>query len=172
MSEPLESPPSAPPPLPEGRFSGRTVFVGLLRQAFAAAAEEGWNRIVLCDPDFADWPLGEREVVASLNAWASRGRTIHLFARDYNVVRQMHPRFVLWRTTWSHLVEAQACASATADVLPSVFWSPAWTLQRLDPVRCTIVASRAPERRVALQEQLQQWSLKGTPAFPASTLGL
>lgn len=172
MSEPLESPPSAPPPLPEGRLSGRTVFVGLLRQAFAAAAEEGWTRIVLCDPDFADWPLGEREVVASLNAWASRGRTIHLFARDYNVVRQMHPRFVQWRTTWSHLVEAQACAGATADELPSVFWSPAWTLQRLDPVRCTIVASRAPERRVALQEQLQQWSLKGTPAFPASTLGL
>ena len=172
MSEPLESPPGEPSPLPEGRLSGRKVFIDLLRQAFAAAAQQGWTRIVLCDPDFADWPLGERDVAASLNAWASRGRTIHLIARDYAVLRQMHPRFVQWRTTWSHLVEAQACASASVDELPSVFWSPAWTLQRLDPVRCTLVASRSPERRVALQEQLQQWSLKGTPAFPASMLGL
>lgn len=172
MSEPMEPSSSTPPPLPEGRLSGRTVFVGLLRQAFAAAAQAGWSRIVLCDPDFADWPLGEREVVASLNAWSSRGRTIHLLARDYGVLRQLHPRFVQWRTTWSHLVEAQACAGASVDELPSVFWSSAWTLQRLDTVRCSMVASRSPERRVALQEQLQQWSLKGTPAFPASTLGL
>lgn len=172
MSEPLSPPPSVPPSLPEGRLSGRTVFGDLLRQAFAAAAREGWPRIVLCDPDFADWPLGEREVVASLNAWSARGRALHLLARDYGLLRQTHPRFVQWRTTWSHLVEAQACASASVDELPSVFWSPSWTLQRLDPVRCTLVASRAPERRVALQEQLQQWSMKATPAFPASTLGL
>ena len=172
MSEPVETPSNAPPVLPEGRLSGRAVFVGLLRQAFAAAGREGWTRIMLCDADFADWPLGEREVIASLNAWASRGRTIHLLARDYGVLRQMHPRFVQWRTTWSHLVEAQACASASVDELPSVFWSQAWTLQRLDPVRCTMVASRAAERRVILQEQWQQWSLKATPAFPASTLGL
>ena len=88
MSEPLESPPSAPPPLPEGRLSGRTVFVGLLRQAFAAAAEEGWTRIVLCDPDFADWPLGEREVVAALRkagipgaSGVLHGRTVPLIGR-------------------------------------------------------------------------------------------
>ncbi|MDR7093904.1 hypothetical protein [Hydrogenophaga laconesensis] len=172
MSEPVETPPNASPVLPEGRLSGRTVFVGLLRQAFAAAASEGWDRILLCDPDFADWPLGEREVIASLNAWASRGRTIHFLARDYRVLRQTHPRLVQWRTTWSHLVEALACASASVDELPSMFWSPAWTLQRLDPVRCTMVASRAAERRVTMQEQWQQWSLKATPAFPASTLGL
>lgn len=175
MSEPLSPLPtssSEPPALLEGRLSGRTVFVDLLRQAFAAAAREGWPRIVLCDPDFADWPLGEREVVASLNAWAARGRTIQLLARDYGVLRQAHPRFVQWRTTWSHLLEAHACREASADELPSVLWSPSWTLQRLDPVRCTLVASRAPERRVALQEQLQQWSMKSTPAFPASTLGL
>jgi len=172
MSEPLKPPSGTPLPLPQGRLSGRTVFLEVLRQAFAAAAQESWARIELCDPDFADWPLGEREVVASLNAWASRGRTIHLLARDFSLLRQMHPRFVQWRTTWSHVVEARACASASVDDLPSVFWSPAWTLQRLDPVRCTLVASRDPERRVALQEQLQQWTLKSTPAFPASTLGL
>ena len=116
--------------------------------------------------------MGEREVVASLNAWARRGRSLQLLARDYSLLRLQHPRFVQWRTTWSHLVEAQGCASASADELPSVLWSPGWTLQRLDTVRCTMVVSRDAERRVALQEQLHQWWLKGSSAFPASTLGL
>ena len=169
MTEPLDAPMAA---LPEGRLSGRLAFTDLIRQAFATAAHEGWPRMFLCDADFADWPLGERDVVASLNAWSMRGRSLHLLARDYSVLRQMHPRFVQWRTTWSHLVEAQACASASMGELPSVLWSPVWTLQRLDPLRCTMVVSRSAERRVALQEELQQWSLKSTPAFPASTLGL
>lgn len=169
MTEPLDAPQAA---LPEGRLSGRAAFTDLIRQALATAAREGWPRMVLCDADFADWPLGERDVVASLNAWSQRGRSLHLLACDYSALRQLHPRFVQWRVMWAHLVEAQACASASAGELPSVLWSPGWTLQRLDPVRCTMVVSRDAERRVALQEQLQQWSLKGTPAFPASTLGL
>ena len=160
------------PPLPEGPLSGRQLFADLVRHAFATAAQEGWQRIVLCDTDFADWPLGEREVVASLNAWSTRGRSLHLLAREYGVLRQMHPRFVQWRVTWSHLVEAQSCANASTDDLPSVLWSPAWTLQRLDTRRSTLVASRSAERRVALQEQIQQWWHKSTPSFPASTLGL
>lgn len=169
MTEPLDAPMAA---LPEGRLSGRVAFSDLIRQAFATAVQEGWPRMVLCDADFADWPLGERDVVASLHAWSQQGRSLHMLARDYSTLRQMHPRFVQWRITWAHLVEAQACASASAGELPSVLWSPTWTLQRLDPLRCTMVVSRSPERRVALQEQLQQWSHKGTPAFPASTLGL
>ncbi len=175
MTDPLTTPDMPEPvssTLPEGRLSGRKLFVDLVRQALTTAAQEGWSRILLCDTDFADWPLGDREVVAALNAWSARGRSLHLLARDYGVLRQTHPRFVQWRITWSHLVEAQACASASADELPSVLWSPGWTLQRLDAVRCTMVASRSAERRVALQEQLQQWWLKSTPAFPASTLGL
>jgi hypothetical protein len=163
---------SEPMTLPEGRLVGRVAFTDLVRQGLATAAQEGWPRILLCDADFADWPLGERDVVGSLHAWSMRGRSLHLLARDYSVLRQMHPRFVHWRTTWSHLVEAHACASASVGEFPSVLWSPGWTLQRLDPLRSTMVASRDAERRVALQEQLQQWWLKGTPAFPASTLGL
>lgn len=169
MTEPLDTSMEG---LPEGRLVGRVAFADVIRRAFAKAAEEGWPRMVLCDVDFADWPLGEREVVASLNAWARRGRSLQLLARDYGLLRQMHPRFVQWRTTWAHLVEAQACASAPVGELPSVLWSPAWTLQRLDPLRCTMVVSRSAEQRVALQEQLQPWWLKSTPAFPASTLGL
>ncbi len=166
------NPPAGRPVLPEGRLEGHALFVDLVRQALATAAAEGWTRIVLCDVDFADWPLGEREVVASLHDWSARGRTLQLIARDYRDLRERHPRFVQWRVTWSHLVEAHVCAHAAQGDLPSVLWSPGWTMERLDPARGTLVASQDAARRVALREQLTQWWAKGTPAFPASPLGL
>lgn len=160
------------PALPQGRLVGHAQFVDVLRQAFATAALEGWPRIVLCDADFHDWPLGEREVVESLHAWSGRGRSLQLIARNFQVLRERHPRFVQWRVTWSHLVEAKACASASDGELPSALWSPGWTMERLDASRGTIVASHDAARRVSLGEQLNQWWMKGAPAFPASTLGL
>lgn len=172
-TEPTSSGSPAPrAALPEGRLEGRGLFADLVRQAFAAAAQEGWPRMLLCDADFADWPLGEREVVESLHAWSARGRTMQLLARDFTPLRERHPRFVQWRVTWSHLVEAHACVHAPAADLPSVLWSPAWSLHRIDPLHGTMVASRRADQRVALQEALQGWWQKGSPAFPASTLGL
>ena len=67
-------PPDPAAPLPEGRFSGREAFQQLVRDAFASAAREGWAEIILSDAYFHDWPLGERAVIESLNAWARRGR--------------------------------------------------------------------------------------------------
>jgi hypothetical protein len=160
------------PALPQGRLEGHVLFVDLVRQALATAAAEGWSRIVLCDVNFADWPLGERDVVASLHAWSARGRTLQLIARDFRDLRERHPRFVQWRVTWSHLVEAHACSSAADGDLPSALWSPGWTMERIDPSRGTLLASHDAARRVALREQLNQWWPKGAPAFPASTLGL
>jgi hypothetical protein len=167
-----ETPSPDLPALPEGRLEGHALFTDLVRQALATAAVEGWSHIVLCDADFADWPLGEREVVASLHAWSARGRTLHLMARDFRDLRERHPRFVQWRVTWSHLIEAHACPHAVQGDLPSALWSPGWTMERLDPARGTLVASHDAARRVALREQLNLWWQKGTPAFPASTLGL
>ena len=63
-----------PSELPEGAFDGRQAFISHLRTAFAAAAEQGWKDIVLSDADFLDWPLGEREVIDALQAWAASGR--------------------------------------------------------------------------------------------------
>ncbi|MDG5975703.1 hypothetical protein H010_10596 [Hydrogenophaga taeniospiralis CCUG 15921] len=165
---------SAPLPqtLPVGRLEGREAFAGLVRQALACAAHEGWPRLVLSDPDFADWPLGERAVVESLQAWAGHGRHIQFMARDFAPLRQLHPRLVQWRTTWSHLVEAHACTGATGADLPSAIWSPGWTLERLDVLRCTLVASNDAERRVALRERLDACWHKGSPSFAATTLGL
>ena len=161
-----------PARLPQGRFEGRTAFAQLVRDALAAAAREGWRELILSDPDFGDWPLGERAVAESLQAWSAAGRTCTLLARRYDEARRRHARFVTWRQAWSHIVEARACPSADELELPSAIWSPAWAMLRLDPVRSTGLCGRDPERRLALRETLDEWLQRSTPSFPATTLGL
>ena len=160
------------PPLPTGRMEGRGVFADLVRQALAVAAQEGWPQLVLSDADFLDWPLGERAVVESLQAWARQGREIRFLARDFAPLRLAHPRLVAWRTTWSHRVQAQAMPSASGSELPSAIWSADWMLERLDPVRYNLVASTDARRRTGLRERLDACWHKGSPSFAATTLGL
>jgi hypothetical protein len=158
--------------LPSGRFAGRIAFQQMVRDAFACAAREGWREIIISDADFADWPLGERAVVQSLQEWSATGRRCTLLARRYDEVVRRHARFVTWRQTWTHIIEARACASADPLELPSALWSPGWVMQRVDPERCNGVAGNEAERRVLLRETLHEWLAKSAPAFPSSTLGL
>ena len=164
--------PSPVAALPEGRFAGRHDFAGLVRLALQVASQQGWSSLLLSDPDFADWPLGEREVIESLNAWAGRGRRLRLLARDFSPVLLQHPRFVQWRVTWSHLIEAQQWPAATPTDLPSAIWSPSWMMERLDLPRCAGVSGVDAARRTALLERLESAWHHGGPGFPATTLGL
>lgn len=161
-----------PPEALQGRFEGREALAEHLRWALAEAARLGWPEMVWCDATFEDWPLGERAVAESLQAWSRGGRRLLLLACHYDEVHRRHARFVQWRRTWDHLIEARACRRADPGDLPSAFWSPAWVMQRLDLQRSTGVCSVQPERRVQLRETLDTWWRRGSPAFPASVLGL
>ena len=101
------------PDLPAGPFIGRESFRQLLRQSFAAAAERGWRELLISDPDFTDWPLGEPAVAESLHEWAQKttGRCIVL-ARSYEAVPRLHALFVRWRSQWQHKIE---CFEYPAD---------------------------------------------------------
>lgn len=90
-------------------IEGRQAFDRALRQAFELAAQQGCKAWWWADADFADWPLGERATVAALNEWAGSGRRLYLLARDFERVPAHQPRFVTWRRTWDHLIEARAC---------------------------------------------------------------
>jgi hypothetical protein len=158
--------------LPSGRFEGRAAFQQLVRDALACAAREGWRELVLTDADFADWPLGERAVVESLQSWAASGRRCTLLARRWDEVVRRHPRFVSWRVKWAHIIDARGCRAADPLELPSAIWSPGWVLQRLDIERCNGYAGSEPERRLLLREDLQEWLRQSAPSFPANTLGL
>lgn len=158
--------------LPQGRFSGPVEFAQLVRLAFAAAAEQGWQNIILCDSTFEDWPLGERAVTQSLNDWAKSGRKLTMLAKSYQEITRRHARFVTWRRTWSHIVECRASAAVTAQDMPSALWSPGWVFQRMDTVRSTGFSGCEPARRIALKEQLATCLRLSAPAFAATTLGL
>lgn len=156
----------------EGRFGGRAEFTDLIRHAFAAAAVAGWREIILCDPSFEDWPLGERVVAQALHDWSKTGRKLTMLANSYDEVLRRHARFASWRRTWAHIAECRASVAAAVDDLPSALWAPGWSLERLDRAHCGGVAGPEVVRRVALKERLNEQLLKSLPAFPASTLGL
>jgi hypothetical protein len=159
-------------PLPEGKFSGREAFQQLVRDALQRAAHEGWREIILVDAGFEEWPLGERAVAQSLQDWSKSGRRCTLLARSYDDVLRRHARFVTWRKTWSHIIEARACHSADPLGFPSAIWSPGWVMERRDLERSIGYCGSEPERRVALRESLNEWLGKSSPGFAAVTLGL
>ncbi len=158
--------------MPSGKFSGREAFQQLVRDALQRAADEGWREIILADANFEDWPLSERAVAQSLQDWSQTGRKCTLLARSYDDVNRRHARFVTWRKTWSHIIEARACASADALDFPSAIWSPAWVMERRDLERSVGYSGSEPDRRVALRESLNEWLGRSSPGFAAVTLGL
>nr|WP_236589374.1 hypothetical protein [Ramlibacter aurantiacus] len=158
--------------MPEERFDGRLRFQQLVREALAQAAEQGWHELILCDPDFGDWPLNERSVAQSLQCWARRGGRITLLAQSWDRVPREHPRFVSWRRTWADRIEARACRQADGSEFPSAIWSGHWMLERHDRSRGRGVASHGAGPRHLLHERLQEWLRQSTSAFAATTLGL
>lgn len=173
MTDATHPTPAAADELPEGRFAGREAFRQQVRDALSCAAREGWPELILSDPDFHDWPLGERAVAESLQAWARAGRQCTVLAADFGAVQRQHARFVQWRVTWSHIIHCRRAACTRPVEVPSALWSPQWVMQRLDVERCVGVSGREVDRRVLLRESIDGWLLrKSSPGFPASTLGL
>lgn len=160
------------PPLPEGRFVGPTAFADIIRNALAQADQEGWMEMVWSDASFEDWPLYEKAVVESLNAWAGRGRKLTLLAHRFDAIQRMHHRFVAWRIRWDHVLECRVCKGVEASDFPSALWTPTWAARRLDLVRSTGVASSEPRMRLLLREELDERKRQSVPGFAASTLGL
>jgi hypothetical protein len=158
--------------LPTGRFASREAFVLTVRDALACAAREGWNEIILSDATFADWPLRERAVQESLNAWSRSGRHFVMLATRFDDIQRYQARFVSWRQTWGHLIDCHQCRSADPLDFPSAIWGPHWMMQRLDTERSVFVCDTQAGRRVALRQVLDEWIRNSSPGFPASTLGL
>ena len=160
-------------PLPEGPFDGRQAFHAHLKTAMAEAARQNWREIVFSDPDFADWPLGERASIQALQAWSATGRRFILLAQRFDVIERAHTRLVPWRRMWDHIIECRAVRpEAGSPAVPSAIWTPDWFAHRHDPERSRGVCGFDPRARRELRETIDESWRAGRPAFPASTLGL
>jgi hypothetical protein len=155
-----------------GRIEGLDAFREAIRLALTEAADAGFQEMFWCDPDFSDWPLGERAVVEALDRWGRSGRRLRLLAGDWGLVRARDARFVRWRATWAHLIEARALGGGRASTLPSLLWSSDGAVERLDPVRSTGRWVAEPSERRMLRERLEECWRRSSVAFPATTLGL
>jgi hypothetical protein len=158
--------------LPSGRFSGRQAFEQLVRDALACAGREGWKEIILSDASFLDWPLRERTVMESLQAWSASGRHMTLLATRYDEVIRHHARFVSWRQSWGHIIDCRVCREADPIDFPSAIWSQSWFMQRLDSERSVGVCGGERGRSIELREVLDEKIRNSTVGFAASTLGL
>jgi hypothetical protein len=159
-------------PLLQGPFQGQSEFAQAIRNALETAAMEGWAEMVWSDPNFEDWPLRERSVIASLQGWAGKGRKLILLAHNFDSIVRLHPRFVGWRVQWDHIIECRTCRNRDATEVPSAFWSPSWVMRRLDFIRSNGYAGIESSSRLSVREDLDECLRQSSPGFPASTLGL
>jgi len=154
-------------------IASRREFHEALRSAFGQAADAQALEILLCDPDFADWPLGERGVVDELTRWAGPRRRLVLVAGSFDAFERRHARWVEWRRMFSHLVECRMNDEIETAQIPTVCLVPGVISVRLqDPVRHRGMASHEASDEQACREAIDAVSQRSLPAYPATTLGL
>lgn len=166
------SPPAGPAGWPRGRFQGRLAFADAVRRVLGEAHLAHATEMILCDPDFADWPLGERAVAEGLQAWSQMGRSVRLLAHHFDAVVLGHARLVRWRGQWSHRVEARASRQMRVSDFPSVIIVDDWAMWRMDPDHGVFLAHLEPAECVLLRQRVEEVWAQSAPAFPSTTLGL
>jgi len=161
-----------------GVFEGRAAYEEALGGLLLAGCAQGSHAICGIAGSFVDWPLSNRAVLDGLTAWARRGRMLHLMGRGFEDLRQRHPRFAQWRTTYGHCFEAFEYETQGSDArtpLAGLFLVGAagpLSLRLLDDQQWRGVVSTDARDSLLLQEWFDVLAQRATPAFPASTLGL
>jgi hypothetical protein len=154
-------------------ITSRAEFHTALREAFAEAATAGSRELWLADNDFADWPLGEREVVEHLSEWAASSRRLTLLANSFDEVARRHPRWVTWRRQWAHIVRCRVNTELEAGEVPSLLIaSGTLTLRLSDSLhhRGRVSHDKADELRC--RELIDAVLQRSEEAFPATSTGL
>jgi hypothetical protein len=141
-----------------------------LAQTLAEALQAGVPEIIACDPDFSFWPLNGLPFVEALARWALPHRRWVMVAQHYDLVRR-HPRFVQWRTTWAHVVDARA-PDGLQEPLPSMLLAGPWCVEIVDRERGRGRVWRDPGRARQCREELDVILQRSSPSFAATTLGL
>ncbi len=156
-----------------GLFESRHDFQETVRRAFAHVADVGCRELFISDTNFADWPLGESAVIQSLTRWAFAHRKLTVLAQSFDDFHQRHPRWVMWRRQWAHVVECRAFADGEPGDVPSALLAPGVVSVRLiEPLRYRGSVSFEAADALRVREGLDDVLQRSEEAFPASTLGL
>lgn len=163
-----------PSTAPTGRMiNSRVDFQAALREALAEAAGAGSRELWLSDIDFSEWPLGEREVVASFERWAASSRRITLVANHFDALARLHPRWVTWRRQWAHIVICRTNTEIEASDIPTVLIALGTVSVRLsDPTHHLGRIARDRGEELRCKELIDAVLQRSEEAFPATSTGL
>lgn len=161
--------------LVEGIITGRQAYVQALRDGLQLAAEQGGRELLWLDADFGAWPLSEPATLEALKQWALPHRQLRLAAARFDELRRLHPRFLQWRQTWDHVVQARQYeaddvgAGRPAGLLmaPGLF-----SLRLLDAQQWRAAISVRTADEIAAREWFDAVWQRSSESFSASTLGL
>ena len=151
----------------------RADFQESVRAAITQAAELGAPEIFFVDPNYADWPLGERGVVDALTRWVDSRRRLTLMAYSFDDLARRQIRFVEWRRQWAHVVHCRHDDELETAQIPTLLLVPGVVcLRLLDQVRCRGTVSSRPIDLAECREAIDALLQRSVEAFPVTTLGL
>ena len=154
-------------------FTARSDFLEAWHRALARVAERGCRELLLCDADYAHWPLGERATLEHLSAWVMSHRRLVVLAAQFDTLQRQHPRWVNWRRQWSHVVQCRQVDAADVAAIPSMVLAPGEVSLRLrDPVRFRGRLSFERADAVRDADDLDAFLQRSHEAFPVTNLGL
>jgi hypothetical protein len=150
----------------------RGEWVAALRDSLQRLLTDGVQTLCWCDADFADWPLNEPALMDALTRWARPHHRLVLLAQHYDEVQRRHPRFVQWRRTWGHLIDARSPTELLASDHPSLLLAGRHTVELLDREHWRGQVSDEPADALRCRQLLDVILQRSQPAFPVTTLGL
>ena len=150
----------------------RSEFIAAVRSTLQQSLAAGSGEILCSDPDFADWPLDEPALLDALTAWARPHRRLVLLAQQYDDLQRRLPRFVRWRVTWSHVVQAYTPNELSAGDHPTLIVGGPVMLEMLDRPRWRGRVSEEGADAHRAREALDVILQRSSSAFAATTLGL
>ena len=154
----------------DSRQAFRDAVLWALRAADARAARS----LCLVDPDFAEWPLDDSELIDTLTRWLQRPqRRLVMLAAGFDGMLRQHARFTAWRPAWSHLIDPRVPGEGLAQDLPTLLFDDGpVSLQLHDAIhwrgQAGIDAAQARSRRDTIDAVLQ----RSESAWPVRPLGL
>ena len=154
-------------------FDSRSGFHDAIREAFASLSASACTEVLIADTDFADWPLGEISVIESLTAWVGPQRKLTVYAQNFDEVVRHHPRWVVWRRQFAHVVSCREVEPLEQGRMPTVFCARgAITVRLFDVGRHRGTQSTLVADAVSAREQIDVISQRSAEGFAATTLGL
>lgn len=157
-----------------GRVDGWRDFSDRVCAALAWASQMPCD-LILSDPDFKAWPLGQRAVVEAFQAWAlghSSGRVRGLLADPEPFVRA-HPRWLDWRQRWSHRVEFFCADDDVKDQVPTLLLVGDVLGLKLHDARLGRGTwSRDPDTLKRWRDEFDVILQRSSTSLPVTTLGL